>query len=227
MAPRRVAAARQPAAKPAKAKAVPRVSAAAAKALLFVESVLFAAGFKGELDSLSVPTELKEKMKRTAFGDLCQLLFLLAAASTSRSNPLRKADRDHAGAFVGVNHRNELPGALGGYLFMFAISFLHSGRSDLPPVSEYGMKKDEHTTPWRWSQEERRLFDPAAQTHCPVFALVGASCQRPAPAAWLFRRSVARAAGRCTGRRQRARARLARRHASAACNLCLRALGLR
>lgn len=165
-----------------------------------MESVRLAAQYKRESDPLSVPSgDLKEKTKRTVYGDLAQLVHLLAEASSSGDNPLCKASATQDGAFVAVNHRAELTGWQGSYLFLCAIAFLH--RVELPPLHEYCAKKSETTTPWRWAQEELRLYDPAARTYCAVHALIGASppahaaCAQgalwSAGRAWAARRSVA------------------------------------
>ena len=150
--------------------------AAFAKALLVLETLRRAALYKRTNDPLSIPTELKEKMKRTVYGDMCMLVLLLAVASTAGANPLCMAGPHHEGAFVAINHRLELSGAQGGYLFMFALAFLH--RVALPPLDEYSAKKSATTTPWRWSQEELRLYDPDSGSYCAVHALIGASRAR-------------------------------------------------
>ena len=189
MAPRCVAVASRPAAKPA--KAVPGVSATEPT---FLDSVRLAAQYKGPSYPLSVPSaNLNHTMKRTVAGAMQSAVSQLAQWS-SGENPLTKATPELEGAVFAINHRAELSGWQGSYLFMFAVQFLH--RAAPPPLDEYCAKKASSTsgagtTPWRDEQEKLRLYDPVARTYCAMYALTGAQrAARTAPHARLRTRAA-------------------------------------
>ena len=189
------------------------MAAPVAVAQHLLAAVRLAAQNKLATDPLSSPpsSHLKDTMKFKVYRDLAKLVSLIAAASSDGVNPLCLAGPQQEGAFVQVNQRLELSPGQVGFLFMFAVQFLH--RAELPPLHKYcAPKKGAYTTPWRYAHEELRLYDPVARTYCAMYALTGAypartrTLCRSAPCQRTARLAARARAARC-GRSGRAAAR--------------------
>ena len=148
--------------------------AQAALRLAALVALQHSAAYKRDYEPLSVPCGLNEKIKRAVFGVLCVFLESVAAGSTAgaSANPLRKASPDWEGAFVAINHRDEL-----GYVcepFLFGAAMACLWRVDPPPVDEYLRHKGSVSTPHRDYYEALWLWDETSGTYCEVHALIGA-----------------------------------------------------
>ena len=131
------------------------------------------AAYKREHEPLSVPGELSEKVKRAVYGALYAFLEYLASHSSggASANPLRKSSPEWEGAFVAINHRDELGYVCEPYLFGAALSHLFGVRP--PPVDEYCRHKGSESTPKRDAYEAYWLLDETSGTYCEVHALSG------------------------------------------------------
>lgn len=90
--------------------------------------------YKEDHEPLSVPGELKDKMKRCVFGIICTLASFFGLHSSTGFSPLCHAGPGTEGAFVALNLRQELKNSTQSYLFAVLMTHLH--REAPPSVAE-------------------------------------------------------------------------------------------